>query len=206
MMTRRTRRRLWLTSLALTAVTAALCLLAGLHRLSAAIAAFQKVAALQNARQQGRALRPDVAHLFAAQLEFLRQDPLGPLDEYHARRDGLRRRIERLTRDAHVPRWSPGLLRQFEAWSAQAATAFAERSADGDEPRPQTIALLTRQGNQMLVMLAVLDGEWASWSDDLMLHGRCLRREATWLGAGAAASAVLTAVCAVGWLRAGRRR
>jgi hypothetical protein len=204
MMRRRTRRRLWFAGLLTSASASAVLVTVGLSELDGSITGFKKALALQLARQSARSLRDDIAGMLAAQLALLRGGGPEEATRYDDLRRQVQRQVEQLT--AHeVPDWSSGLGRQLDSWCRQADIALAERR-DHRPPAAEDVALLARQGNQMLVMLAVLDGQWADWADDLTLHGRRLRRRAVWLGFAAALSIGLAGLSAIGWLGMRRRR
>jgi hypothetical protein len=201
MMRRRTRRRLWFAGLLTFASAGVLLAIIGLSELDGSITGFKKALALQLARQNARSLRDDIAGVLVAQLALLR----GGGSEKASRYDDLRRQVQRRVTAHEVADWSSGLRRQFDSWCRQADIALADRR-DNRPPAAEDVALLARQGNQMLVMLAVLDGQWADWADDLTLHGRRLRRRAVWLGFTAALSIGLAGLSAIGWLGTRRRR
>lgn len=201
-----TRARLWLVCLLVTTLACGVCLAVSLNRLGASITGFGKAASLQGTRKQGLALRKDVAELFAAQLDVLQQSGPQPMDEYRARWQEMKERVGRVTGGNNAAPWAPGLRRQFEAWCRQAETMFTKTSGGQAEPKPEAIALLTRQGNQMLVMLAVLDQQWTERADDWLAMGRRERRGAVRLAAASGLAALPAVLSGIAWRRARRLR
>jgi hypothetical protein len=198
--------RLWLTTVVAAGLLCLILLAACLERLGAGLANERQAELLRQSRQLGQQLREDVSHLFAGQMAHWQGDASEGLDEYTAGEAGARQRVERLCEYNPPADGADALRRQLDAWLREIEIVHQRTPPDQGLPQPEDVALLTRQGNQMLLMSVTLSEHWAARASELKAYGRVCRRQAGQLAGACVSSALTVALVGLGWHRLGRSR